>query len=60
MGGPDTVVTYKDLNRAQPLLGVCYRVRTAFRRAQICHQIFEPHFLQLVLGSGDAHHIGAA
>jgi hypothetical protein len=41
------------------LLGFRNRVRTALWSSEICNRILEPDFRQILLASGDAHHVGA-
>jgi hypothetical protein len=47
----DTVVAYKDLDRTQPLLGLRYRMRTAFLSSQVCNRILEPDLCQFLLAA---------
>jgi len=60
VGRADTVVAYKDLNRPQPLLGICNSFRTALYSSEICHRIFETCFFEFLLAACDAHHPSAA
>jgi hypothetical protein len=54
----DAVVAYENLNWPQTVLGLRNRVRTALRSSQVRYHIVEPDFCQILLASGDAHHLG--
>jgi len=55
----DTVVADKDLNGPKSSLGFRDRVRTALWSSEICNRVLEPDVRQILLASGDAHHVGA-